>query len=99
MSQTERNYTEKRDYIRMRVETPGLLILGDQRIAMTCLDLSATGMQAEASANLAIGDKVKVLIESAHQNLRGLDAEAEVVRVSSLGGGRQSIGLAILSLR
>ncbi|MFC3608895.1 PilZ domain-containing protein [Stutzerimonas tarimensis] len=99
MSQIDRSYSEKRDYIRMRVETPGTLIHGAKSIPIICLDLSATGMQIEANARLQVGDRVGVRIESGHDSLRGLDAEAEVVRVSSLDGERQSIGLTILSLR
>ncbi|PZP82893.1 MAG: PilZ domain-containing protein, partial [Ectopseudomonas oleovorans] len=33
-----------------------------------------------------------------HSELAGLDAQAEVVRISDLGDGRQSLGLAIISM-
>jgi hypothetical protein len=63
-----------------------------------CLDLSSTGMQLEAQSSVQMGDKVRIHIASDHNELRGLDAQAEVVRVSALEGGRQAIGLAILSM-
>lgn len=98
MSQSDRAYSEKRDYIRMRLETPVTLHHGAQAIPAQCLDLSSTGMQIEAEASLSMGDKVRVHIPSEHSELAGLDAQAEVVRISDLGNGRQSLGLAILAM-
>ncbi|TLX56508.1 PilZ domain-containing protein [Stutzerimonas nosocomialis] len=98
MSQGERDYSEKRDFIRMRIESKVVLVQGDQRIEALCLDLSSTGMQVEATSSLNMGDKVRVLIPSEHSELKGLDAETEVVRVQQLDDGRQSLGLAILAM-
>ncbi|HLD68252.1 MAG TPA: PilZ domain-containing protein [Pseudomonas sp.] len=98
MSQNDRDYSEKRDYIRMRMEAPVTLQHGGRDIPALCLDLSSTGMQLEAESSVSLGDKVKVHIASDHNQLKGLEAEAEVVRVSDLGQGRQSLGLAILSM-
>jgi hypothetical protein len=39
-----------------------------------------------------------VHIASDHNELRGLEAQAEVVRVNTLEDGRQALGLAILSM-
>ena len=99
MSQIDRAYSEKRDYIRMRMEAKMTLHHAGQEIPALCLDLSSTGMQVEIQAQLAHGARVTVHIPSDHNELRGLDAEAEVVRVSDLGDGRQMLGLAILSMR
>ena len=98
MSQNDRAYSEKRDFIRMRLEAPVILHHAGQEIEAQCLDLSSTGMQVLASAQLRMGDKVRVLIPSEHSELKGLDAQTEVVRVSQLDDGRQSLGLAILSM-
>ncbi|MGQ7958074.1 PilZ domain-containing protein [Pseudomonas sp. SP16.1] len=98
MSQSDRAYSEKRDYIRMRLDAPVILHHAGREIPAMCLDLSSTGMQLEAEATLRTGDKVTVHIPSEHSELAGLDAQAEVVRVSDLGDGRQSLGLAILSM-
>ncbi len=100
MSQNNNNhaYSEKRGFIRMRLETPVILQQADQSIQAHCLDLSSTGMQLEARCQVAIGDRVKVLIPSEHSELKSLEAEAEVVRVTQLDDGRSSIGLTILSM-
>lgn len=99
MSQSDHAYTEKRDYIRMRLEAPVTLQHAGRDIPALCLDLSSTGMQLEAESTVSIGDQVRVHIASEHNELRGLDAQAEVIRVAALDGGRQSIGLAILSMK
>ena len=98
MTQSDRNYSEKRDFIRMHVDTPISLLKDGQTFSGICLDLSSTGMQVEASTSLQLGDRVHVSIPSEHNELKGLDAETEVVRVESLTNGRQSLGLAILSM-
>lgn len=98
MTQNHRNYSEKRDFIRMHVNAPVTLFKDGLSFAGTCLDLSSTGMQVEAATSLQLGCRVRVAIPSEHDELSGLDAEAEVVRVESLADGRQSLGLAILSM-
>lgn len=98
MSQSNHDYSEKRDYIRMRLEAPVTLQHAGKEIPALCLDLSSTGMQLEAECALKMGDKIKVHIASDHNQLKGLIAEAEVVRVSDLDNGRQTLGLAILSM-
>jgi c-di-GMP-binding flagellar brake protein YcgR len=98
MSQSNHDYSEKRDYIRMRLEAPVTLQHAGKEIPALCLDLSSTGMQLEVESALKMGDKIKVHIASDHNQLKGLIAEAEVVRVNDLDNGRQTLGLAILSM-
>lgn len=98
MSQNDRAYSEKRDFIRMRLEAPVTLHHAGGETSALCLDLSSTGMQIEANVTLNMGDKVRVHIPSDHSELAGLNAEAEVVRIGDLGNGKQSLGLAILSM-
>lgn len=98
MSQSDRDYSEKRDFIRMQVEASAILHHAGGETPALCLDLSSTGMQLEAEVALNIGDRVRVQIPSEHSELTGLNAEAEVVRVSELDDGRQSLGLAIVSM-
>ena len=58
MSQNDRAYSEKRDFIRMRLEAPVILHHAGQEIEAQCLDLSSTGMQVEANCQIAVGDRV-----------------------------------------
>lgn len=48
MSEHERDYAEKRDFIRMRVDADVSLIHAGQEIAGVCVDLSSSGMQVQA---------------------------------------------------
>jgi len=98
MSQNDRQYSEKRDFIRMHVKTDVQLLIGERQVAARCIDLSSTGMQVVLSEPLQVGQQVRVLIPSSHPELRGLDAETEVVRVADLADGQHRIGLAILRM-
>ncbi|WXL27632.1 PilZ domain-containing protein [Ectopseudomonas mendocina] len=99
MNSPDRAYSEKRDYIRMRLEAAVTLLHEGNEVPAVCLDLSSTGMQLEAASAVKVGDKVQVHIASDHSELKGLDAQAEVVRVNLLDDGRQSLGLAIIEMR
>src|SRR5690606_22076988 len=98
MSTSDRAYSEKRDFIRMRLEAPVTLVHDGQQIPALCLDLSSNGMQVEAATRLAIGDRIGVHIPSEHDQLADLNVEAEVVRALDLEDGRQSLGLSVLSM-
>ena len=54
----------------MQIETTVALEHGDTKLSGTCIDLSSTGMQVLASAQLRMGDKVRVLIPSEHSELK-----------------------------
>jgi hypothetical protein len=98
MSQSDRSFSEKRDFIRMRLDTNVTLRYLDQEIVAKCIDLSSTGMQLEADSTLQVGDRVQVLISSSHAELKSLEADAEVIRVAALADGKQAVGLSILSM-
>ena len=99
MSTSDRAYSEKRDFIRMRLEAPVTLVCGDEKIPALCLDLSSTGMQVEARTRLAVGDRVGVHIPSEHQQIADLNVEAEVVRAQPLEDGRLTLGLSVIAMR
>ncbi|QLF91886.1 PilZ domain-containing protein [Pseudomonas sp. ABC1] len=98
MSSNDRQYTEKRDFIRMNVDSRATLTANGQQFDAHCLDLSSTGLQLLARAELQIGEQVEVLIASGHPELKGLHVTATVVRVSRHEDGRQNIGLEITSM-
>ncbi len=98
MSQNDRSYSEKRDFIRMQVEANVVLYHAGQEIPGKSLNLSSTGMQLEVNASVGVGEKVRIHIPSEHSELPGLDAEAEVVRSNDLGDGRYALGLAFVKV-
>jgi hypothetical protein len=98
MKQTDRHYTEKRDFIRMRLGAKVILQHAGENIEALCHDLSSTGMRLEANCQLQVGDRVTVLIVSSHQEITDLLSEAQVVRVTEAGNGRLMLGLTVLSM-
>jgi PilZ domain len=98
MSQNERDYAEKRDYIRMRVDADITLLYAGQIIPAVCVDLSSSGMQVEAPRAFKVGDKLSVRIDSEHSALKGLEAETEVIWLADLEDGGQKLGLTIISM-
>lgn len=94
-------YSEKRDFIRMRVETDITFECNGTRYDAVCIDLSSTGMQIETSgsAPLSEGQSIRVLIPSTHSKLNSLQAEAVIRRLDTLDDGRQALGLEITSMQ
>jgi hypothetical protein len=99
MGQIDRDYAEKRDYIRMRVDADISLIYAGQIIPAVCVDLSSSGMQIKASRSFKVGDRISVRIESDHPALKGLEADTEVVWVADVQGDVQKLGLTILKMK
>jgi hypothetical protein len=98
MSQNDRDYAEKRDYIRMRVEADITLLYAGQIIPAVCVDLSSSGMQVHVPRSFKVGDKLSVRIDSDHAALKGLEAETEVVWLTDEEEGGQKLGLTIISM-
>ncbi|MCG8294295.1 MULTISPECIES: PilZ domain-containing protein [Pseudomonas] len=98
MSQPPVNYSEKRDFIRMRIDTEVSLLHAGQVIAAVCLDLSSSGMQVQAPQRFQVGDHLEVRIDSDHPALKGLHASTEVVWIADQSGGEQKLGLRILAM-
>jgi hypothetical protein len=99
MSQTRRDYSEKRDYIRMRVDADVSLIHEGDEVPAVCIDLSSSGMQLQAQRSFRVGDRLLVRIESEHVALKGLEADTEVVWVNEPEDGNQKLGLTILRMK
>lgn len=97
MSERERDYAEKRDFIRMRVDADVSLVHAGQEIAGVCVDLSSSGMQVQAPRLFNVGDQLTVRIDSEHAALKGLEAHTEVVWAKNTGG-EQHLGLKILKM-
>lgn len=101
MSTTDRDYHEKRDFIRMSLNTEALIYLDgeSQPIPGRCGDLSATGMSLLLDRPLAEGGSVRVVIPSPNEQFNSLDAKATVVRCEADDDGNYLMGLAIDQLR
>lgn len=95
----DRAQQEKRDFIRMKIDTPlRAQITGDGIAAEgLCHELSGGGMQLATEHYLAPGSEVEVTISSEHGNSPTLRARAHVVRTES-EGKLHRVGLEILEI-
>ncbi|POG06483.1 pilus assembly protein [Pseudomonas putida] len=98
MPHTPSNHSEKRDFIRMRIDTEVSLLHEGQVIAAVCLDLSNGGMQVQAPQQFKVGDHLEVRIDSDHPALKGLHTSTEVVWIADQPDGQQKLGLRILAM-
>ena len=92
------SHSEKRDFIRMRIDAEVSLLHEGQVIAARCLDLSSGGMQVQAPEHFQVGQQLEVRIDSDHPALKGLHASTEVVWIADQPGGQQKFGLKILAM-
>jgi hypothetical protein len=83
---TERKYEEKRNFIRMKVDTMVSFQRADgkERYEGRCRNLSGAGMLLETDKKLQIGDRLKVTVPSEGPDFSPLDASVEVVRVDAI---------------
>ena len=96
MGTYDRDYSEKRDFIRMQVNTPAqILIETDDKPSYkgTCNDLSGGGMSITINQMLTLKSTVTVTITSDHSQCSVLKAHCCVTRVEALDDGNYSVGL------
>ncbi|HEY7883478.1 MAG TPA: PilZ domain-containing protein [Cellvibrionaceae bacterium] len=99
MSLSDKSYQEKRDFLRMKIQTPlGVELNHDgQHYAGLCRELSGGGMQVELSKPLAEGEELEVRVISTHGHSPQLHARARVVRAQT-DGDTHLIGLEIIEV-
>ena len=101
MSTIDRSYSEKRDFIRMHVDSQAVLKVGDASFEARCVDLSSTGFQIEAATSLQVGDKVTMLLAQAQTTPAGMLPRMRSFTVSGLfrsGHAEFDAGMAFVSL-
>lgn len=95
MSFHDQPFSEKRDFIRMHVETSAKLVLPGlgESLAVECQDLSSQGAQITAHQEIAPGTIVELTIDSPTPGLLGLAARGKVTRCAQGETGRYRIGV------
>lgn len=79
------DYAEKRDFIRMRVESPITLTVNNRTIQCLCINLSGTGMCIETTETLQIGDEALAFVPSYQNKFEPLNACVRIKRVMQDG--------------
>ncbi len=101
MGINDKAYSEKRDFIRMKIGAPlnAKIAAESEIIEGLCLDLSGGGLQVETQHPLTIGTLVEVDVVSDHGHSPTLKANAKVVRATQSDTGSHLLGLEIISIR
>lgn len=100
MGINDKPYSEKRDFIRMKIGAPlsAKLAVDEQIIEGLCLDLSGGGMQVETKTQIDLGTEMEVEVSSDHGHSPTLRARTRVARAASTESGDFLIGLEIIQI-
>lgn len=100
MSTADRDFSEKRDFIRMTMNAQAQIYVNGEPPPLIgqCGDLSATGMSLSLEQSIPEGTSVRVVIQSPNEQFQSLDAQATVVRCVADDQGRYFLGLEIKNL-
>lgn len=92
---TDRSFSEKRSFIRMKINTPVVIHFAGRSYQGVCKDLSGAGMQIETDEPFSIGDTLDVTIEQKGGAHLPFNAKVEVSRVQETSPGVRVVGLSI----
>jgi len=100
MSFHDQQYSEKRDFMRMKMETTATLTVIADNVthSVQCQDLSNQGAQVLCPAALVEGGAVELNIPSPTPGMQGLQARGVVVRCQAEEAGGYVIGVKFDSL-
>jgi c-di-GMP-binding flagellar brake protein YcgR len=98
MSTHDRDYSEKRDFIRMKVNTTAEILIetdDEPTYKAICNDLSGGGMSITIDKELSLESEIIVTVTSDHSHGPMLKARCSVARVQAQEDGDYSVGLEI----
>lgn len=94
--QKNRQFQEKRDFIRMQVHSPATLTLeSGESFQLTCIDLSSGGAQLISNQAIPEGSKGQLIMESGSGSVAPLTASITVCRMESQTPGHYCLGVNI----
>ncbi|MFT4908123.1 MAG: hypothetical protein ACI978_002212 [Oleispira sp.] len=95
MSQASRDYSEKRDFIRMQVTTDSQIHFKGQSFAAKCIDLSSTGALIESEQSFEVNSEVVLSIQSGGGETPALQAQATILRICRMPNDCYQYGTSI----
>ncbi len=100
MNLRNRTWDEKRDFIRMQVDTEVTIVVEEskQQFRGQCRNLSGTGMLLEVDSKIPEGQTCKTSLTSTNASFPGLDATIKVVRCTQLEDDLYQLGTEIVQI-
>jgi len=100
MNSIIRDYSEKRDFIRMKVDTEISLTFenSDNTMKAVCRDLSGTGMLIETNEPLTEGSEFNTSLPSSNEAFPSFETKVKVIRCRPAENGNFLIGTEILNM-
>lgn len=99
MSSIDRSFNEKRDFIRMRINSPVAISQDGNAYTGVCKDLSGAGMLIEIDHEFVVGSNVEIAIPQKSETHLPFNAVAEVSRVEAGAGDTYIVGLSITDIQ
>ena len=95
-----RDWDEKRDFIRMKVDTQIILAVDDGKLKVEglCKDLSGTGMLIEVDQEVNKGTMCSTTLPSNNEAFPALDARVKVLRCIQVSENKYQLGAEILEI-
>ena len=96
-----RNYAEKRDFIRMKVNTSSILTdeNSGRQYEGVCRDLSGNGMSIEVDQFFLTDTELNTVLPSNNAAFSSFDTTIRVLRCTEIGNDKFLMGAEIISLR
>lgn len=96
MSSLAREFQEKRDFIRMQIQTPATLLLENgSEYELICMDLSSSGAQLQSDNKIPNNSVGNLTILSGGGNTSNLEVEVTVCRVEKSSEDDYQVGVLI----
>jgi hypothetical protein len=95
MSLASKDYSEKRDFIRMQVTTEITIHVSEQSYSAKCLDLSSTGALIQSQQSFEVNSQVVLSIQSGGGKTLALQAQATILRVCRMPNDCYQYGTSI----
>ena len=101
MNSLIKDYSEKRDFIRMQVNAEITLIVQktNQTIKAICKDLSGTGMQIETEEAIDAGTEMHTMLPSNNESFPPFETQVVVRRCEETAEGKYLLGTEILTVK
>jgi hypothetical protein len=99
MALDNRAWSEKRNFIRMKINTPVRVEHASATFVARCKDLSGSGMLVDSEQALPLGSSVELFIDQEGEKRVPFRATAEVARVDPAADGHFTLGLSITSIK